>query len=55
MKQRPFSNKCLKLLLKNLRKHTDNTTRGKSEQSIFPFYLCVERIMQYAACDYKTY
>ena len=32
-----MSNKCLKLLLKSLRKHTKNTTRGKNEQSIFPF------------------
>ena len=35
------SNNCLKLLLKSLRKHTKNTTHGKSEQFIFPFYLSV--------------
>ena len=49
------SNKCLKLLLKSLGKHTKNTTPGKNEQSIFPFYICVLRIVQYAACAYKTY
>ena len=48
-------NKCLILLLKILRKHTKNTTRGKNEQSIFHFYLCVQRIVQYATCAYKTY
>ena len=34
-------NKYLKLLLKSLRKRTKNTTRGKNEPSIFPFYLSV--------------
>ena len=48
------SNKHLKLLLKSLRKHTKNTICGKNEQSIFPFYLCVERIVQYAVCAYNT-
>ena len=48
------SNRYFKLLLKSLRKHTKNTTRGKNEQSIFRFYLCLWRILQYAACDYKT-
>ena len=43
------SNKYLKLLLKSLRKYTKNTICGKNEQSIFSFYLCVERIVQYAA------
>ena len=43
------------MLFKNLRKHTKTTTRGKNEQFIFPFYLCVLRIIQQAACTYKTY
>ena len=41
--------------IKSLRKHTKTLTRGKNEQSIFPFYLCVLRIVQHTECAYKTY